>query len=121
VSGLREILEETAVSNDLVPVDVPEWGRKVYIRKMSVGEQIALAENEDPKILSLKIVLATICDENGERELEDEDFDLLLRQPVANILPVLAKVGEVNGLTSSDVQEAVQSFGQAQSEDSSSL
>lgn len=112
MSELREALRQTAASNDVSPIDVPEWGQKVYIRKLTVRDQMMLAEQvQNPVEMSVRVLLASICDENGARVLGDDDFDLLVDQPVPLLMPLLAEAAKQNGLSSKELEEAVASFG----------
>jgi Phage tail assembly chaperone, TAC len=121
VSDLREAMRQAAAARDLVAVDVPEWEEKVYIRKISVRDQMQLSdETQDPKRLAMRILLVSISDENGNRKLTDDDLELLLDQPFPVIMPLLLEAARVNGQSESEVREAVESFGNARSGDSSS-
>ena len=120
MTDLREAMR-AARNADASIVDVPEWGQKVYLRKLSVGEQIKLTEDSpSPAVASLRILLLSIVDEGGRRLLDDTDWDLLLEQPFPVLLPLLAEAAKQNGLTTTELEEAVASFKTAPGEDSSS-
>jgi len=120
MSDLREALKGTAASNDLAVVDMPDWDRKVYIRKLTVRDQMRLAEQvQNPVEMTVRVLLTSICDENGERSLSDDDFDLLVDQPVPLLMPLLAEAAKQNGLSSTELEEAVASFGNSPGADKS--
>lgn len=114
MSDLRDVMRETSTSNDLVAVDVPEWDRKVYIRKLSVREGFKQT-NPDPKMAGLLTLIGALVDENGEQLLSEDDLELVLDQPLAIIVPLLTEVGRQNGFTGKEVDEAMQAFRNAQS------
>jgi hypothetical protein len=120
VTELRDALKQTASSKDLAVIDVPEWERKVYIRKLTIKDQMRLADEvKNPVEMSVRILLTSLCDENGERELSDDDLDLLTDQPVSLLLPLLTEAARINGLTSAELEEAMASFGNSPGEDRS--
>src|SRR5262245_41561786 len=110
---MRERLEETRGAGEVSPGDVPEWG-KGYLRRLTVGAQKRLmAETPDTIDQSLRVLLLSLCDEDGKAILDDspEDLELLLDQPVQVMIPLLAEAGKLNGLTSEELEEAVTFFG----------
>lgn len=120
MTELRDALKQTASSKDLAVIDVPEWERKVYIRKLTIKDQMRLADEvKNPVEMSVRILLTSLCDENGERELSDDDLDLLTDQPVSLLLPLLTEAARINGLTSAELEEAMASFGNSPGEDRS--
>lgn len=115
--SLRDELIANASGGNLEgPIEVPEWHRKVYIRSISAREQLRITDStDDAKEIALRTLLVSIVDENGERELEDGDLDLLFDQPLSIVMPLLLKAAKKNGLTENEVQEAVETFTTAQS------
>lgn len=113
MTDLRDALR-AARNTDLTAVDVPEWGEKVYIRKLTVGDQLALeSETDSTALLGIKVLLHAIVDENGERRLSDEDLPLLLEQPVTTLIPLLMESAKQNGQTKADLEEMMAAFGKA--------
>lgn len=111
----------SAVKGDLILVDVPEWGEKVYIRKLSVGDQLELSRGtEDAALLGVKVLLHSICDENGDRQLTDDDLPLLLEQDFTTLMPLLTESAKHNGMTEQELKDAIASFGKTPGKDSPS-
>lgn len=109
-----------AVKGDLTLVDVPEWGEKVYIRKLTVGDQLALSDRTDSQaMLGVMVLLHAIVDENGERRLSDDDLPLLLEQQFTTLMPLLTESAKQNGQTQEELEAAVASFAKTPGEDSS--
>ena len=104
-----------ARTTDLRAVDVPEWGQKVYLRPLSAREQMDIEKMDVPASeRSLRILLLSIVDEDGNRLLADDDFDLILDQPFPVLIPLLKETGKVNGFDEAEVEEAMQTFERAQ-------
>lgn len=81
-------LRKTALSKAELkrePIDIPEWGDGFYIRVMSAGERDAMeASAVDGDAASLlqshwrsKLVMYTLCDDQGNRIFTDGDLDLI--------------------------------------------
>lgn len=101
-------------------MDVPEWGQKVYIRKMSVRDSLGYDKNgEDPKMQGLRLVIDSLCDEDGMQLLGSDDMELLIDQPIHVIMPLLLESAKINGFTSAEIEGAVASFGRAREESQS--
>lgn len=115
MTDLREAMRAAATSSDLVPVDVPEWGRKVFIRRLAVRDQVAIEKmsGDDPKMTGLRTLVLSLCDEDGSQLLGDDDLDLLMDQSLAVVIPLLMEAARHNGLSSKEVEEAVAAFGKA--------
>jgi hypothetical protein len=120
VIDFRETLR-AAIKGDLTKVHVPAWDRDIYMRKLSVREQLALVEDDPkPEVASLRVLLASMTDENGERLLGDDDMDLLLDQAFPTLAPLLTEAARINGLTSKELEAAMATFEPARDEQPSS-
>jgi hypothetical protein len=120
VTDFRETLR-TAVKGHLTSKFVPAWDRDIYIRKLSVREQLALIEDDPkPEVASLRVLLAAMADENGDRLLADDDMELLLDQTFATLAPLLTEAAKQNGLTSKELEDAMAAFEPARDEQPSS-
>lgn len=113
MTDLRDAMRAAATKRDLVAMDVPEWGQKVYIRKMSVRDSLGYDNGEDPKMQGLRLVIDSLCDEDGMQLLGSDDMELLIDQPIHVIMPLLLESAKMNGFTSAEIEGAVTSFGQA--------
>lgn len=121
MTDLREAMRQAVGAAELVAVDVPEWGEKVYIRALSVGDQLAISQSEsDQTMIGVKVLLRSIVDENGERRLADEDLPLLLEQSFMTLMPLLTESAKQNGQTKEEIEAAIASFGTTPGKDSSS-
>lgn len=119
MTELREAMRQ-AVKGSTVPIDVPEWGQKVYIRGLSARESVGLTERAGTNAeAAVHMLLVSIVDENGDRVLADDDLDLLMDQPVGVIMPLALECAKLNGLTNEEMQAAIASFGKTPGEGSS--
>lgn len=91
------------------------WGPGIYIRVLSANDQILLGEG-DEKTMPLRIVLACLVDVDGERIFGDEDLSALGEFPFPEVMTVFTEVAKLNGLSSKELEEAVQSFAPAPDE-----
>lgn len=101
-------LEDILAADDRKPhpVDVPEWGGRVYVRGMS-GVQREELEREGLEYgLASRIVAFGLCGENGEEmgwtakqvhELGSKSAGVLLR--------LASKVQQLSGMSAADVEE----------------
>lgn len=104
-----------------VRLEVPEWGAEpVYIRVLSAKDQMELSEGVKPAEMPVRVILHCLVDEHGKRILGDDDFDLLSDFPFPVVMRVFAAVAKLNGLSTKELEEAVESFRQAPDEYSSS-
>jgi hypothetical protein len=112
-----------AIKGALVAYDVPEWGQKVFVRQLTAREVMALRDGSETRSgteMAVRMLLVAIVDENGERLLEDDDFDLLLDQPVSVLMPLAMEAARQNGLTKEEMEAAVADFTKGRTELSSS-
>src|SRR5262249_31168557 len=93
-----------------VPLEVEEWGDGVYMRVLTAAEQADLPEGTDPKDMPVRVILHCLVDAGGERIFADNDFEALEGFPFPEIMAVFAKVAKVNGLSSTELEEAVERF-----------
>lgn len=67
------------------PIDIPEWGGKVYVRTLTAAErdqfEWSVYGQRDFKNFRARLLVLAVCDEGGERVFRDEDADALGRQP----------------------------------------
>ena len=115
---LRDKIEASQTRPDRkpVPMDVPEWGTTVYLRKLSVDDQISMSEGVEAKDMPVKVLLHCLVDENGERALTDEDAALLGKEDFPIIMRLFAEAAKLNGLTTKELDEAMSIFEPARSE-----
>lgn len=93
-----------------VPFDVPEWGGTVYIKVMSVRDQVELTDGKKPTDVPLLVVLQSVVDENGQRLFLDDDVEWLADEAFPVVLRVFTFAAKLNGLSTAELEEAVASF-----------
>lgn len=101
--------------------EVPEWGGEVYIRVLSAEDQMHLADNEgDPARTPIRVLLYALVDDTGERLFTDADFDELAGEDFPVVMRVFSEVAKLNGLSTKELDEAMEGFAQAPDAASSS-
>jgi hypothetical protein len=100
--------------------EVPEWGGDVFIRVLSAADQMLLSDEADPKNTFVKVLLYSLVDEEGERLFSDADFDELVQEDWPVIMRVFAESAHLNGLSTKELDEAMESFASAPDEQTSS-
>lgn len=93
-----------------VRLEVPEWGGAVFVRVLSAKDQMELSEGVKPTEMPVKVILHCLVDEQGNRILQDEDADALGEEEFPIVMRVFAAVAELNGLSTKELKEAVESF-----------
>lgn len=90
----------------VTPVDVPEWGGRVYVRKISAGEVVELTKiNEDEDRITVRGVILFACDESGDRIFEASDEDTLLGKSPESLNRVFNAGLKVNGFGTDAVED----------------
>ncbi len=89
---------------------VPEWGGTVYIKHLTVQEQMSLAEVNERNEMPIAVLLAALVDENETPIFTPDDASELRKDSFSVILRVFAEVGKLNGLTTKELDEAMASF-----------
>ena len=101
-------------------IDVPEWGGEVYIRVLSARDQMEMSEDTKPQDMPITVILHCLVDENGERILQDDDFEALAQEDFPVIMRVFSQAARLNGLSTKELDEAIASFEPAPDESRSS-
>lgn len=101
--------------------EVPEWGGDVFIRVLSAQDQMQLSEGADEKQMPVRVLLHTLVTEEGERLFTDEDFAELAGEDFPIILRVFSEAAKLNGLSTTELDEAMEGFVPAPDESSSSV
>ena len=107
----REQILARSRERKLHRLEVPEWEGEVYVRVMSAAEQMALSRDVKPEELPVRLLLATIVTEDGERVFRDDDFDALAGEDFPVILRVFSFAAKLNGLSNKELEEAMEHFG----------
>lgn len=101
-----------AAAAKCVPVDVKGWGGTVYVRSQSVAEVEQQRERggAEEKISRIaRNACSVLCDEHGVLLFDaenDEDVQLVARQPWPFLESVLVAVNALNGHSKEGVVEA---------------
>lgn len=84
------------------PFDVDLLG-EVYIREVPYSDAgfVYHAQSGDTLDTSLRIIVVSVCDKNGDRLFTDEDYDMLRKVPAARLQPVMELVTEHSGFGAS--------------------
>lgn len=102
--------EQILNANDLskVEVNVPEWGGTVFVRIMTVKERFAFETehvNDRNGDLKLRIVAATICDENGTPLFNKKQLEALLEKSGVALNRVFFAGAKLNGILPQGFEE----------------
>jgi len=93
-----------------VPVEVEEWGGTVYLKQLTVADQIKLSEANSPAQMPVAVLVACVCDENGVPLFHEADAQELAQESFSIILKVFAEAARLNGLSTKELDEAMASF-----------
>lgn len=104
-----QLIAAATASLPTTEVDVPEWGGKVRVRGMTVGERLAVqarartatsapAEDAAFERLSLDIVVMSLVDEAGNRLFDDTERDIVRGFDSRGFKTVLIAAQELNGM-----------------------
>jgi hypothetical protein len=99
--------------------EVPEWGGDVFIRVLSAKDQMVLSDGVDPKETPVKVLCYSLVNEDGERLFSDEDFEALADMDWPVIMRVFTESAKLNGLSTKELEKAMQDFTSAPDESSS--
>lgn len=91
----RATLEEIVAAQDLVEedVDVPEWGRSIKVRGLTVREQFEAAEAGDDKPRQAVLMLSRAF---VEPAISEEQAQLLLDKSGAAMMRILEAITRAN-------------------------
>ena len=98
-----------ATDLDIVKVDVPEWGGEVGIRGLTARErdlfEASIGSSVNLDNLRARLVVLTLCDDEGERLLEDEDATDLGKKSAQVVDRLFEVARQLSGMTDRDVQD----------------
>lgn len=108
----------------VVTVDVPEWGGSVCIRRLSAAEAdatglAATRDERDPNVVP-RVLAASLADADGELLFTVDDVEALAHADMAVAARVFGEIIKANGLSSPELDEAMEAFASAQPGPSSS-
>lgn len=111
--SLREQILASQGDRKPVPLDVPEWGCTVWLKQMTVADQVALSEDVKPVDMPVQVLLHCLVDEEGERIFSDSDAEVLEQEAFPIVMAVFGEAAKLNGLSNAELEEAMASFVQA--------
>jgi hypothetical protein len=94
-----------------VRLEVPEWGGDVFVRVLSAADQMVLSDGVEPKEMALKVIVHCLVTEDGERIFGDDDAGELAKEDFPVIMRVFGFVAKQNGLSTKELEEAMENFG----------
>lgn len=121
--------DDIFATDDLVaePVDVPEWGGTVLVRPFTATErdrfELVLARARDnPGNAQVRAQMAGRCivDEDGKRLFTDGELGELGSKSAAALDRIIDKVRDLSGMNAASQEAAVEDFGEAPNDGSSS-
>ena len=97
-------------------VDVPEWGGKVKVRMMTGTERDSFEQSimktegkeivRDMANMRAKLLVRTICNEDGKRIFTDKDIDVIGGKSAAALVKVFEVAQRLNKLSASDAESS---------------
>jgi hypothetical protein len=106
--------EQILAASDLksVPVDVPEWGRTVFVKELCVGDRerweayVGPGTPADRRFLVRAMLVAlTACDENGSPIFSPDDAPKIADLPAGPVIRLYEVALKVSGVTKADADE----------------
>lgn len=95
-------------------VEVERWGGTVYVRELTGRErdqfenEILTGDPNDPDVntenLRARLLVRTLCDEDGNRLFGDDQMDDLADKSGAVLSRLFEKAQELNGMTAEDME-----------------
>jgi hypothetical protein len=98
-----DILGANLLGKSLVPVEVPELGGKIYVRRMSGADRAELeSQCRDPDKIVVSqalIVICSACDEKGVRLFDMGELGLVSNLPFETLDLISSASDEINLIT----------------------
>ena len=130
----RQRIRDEILSSDDLPresVKCPEWGQTLHVRTLTGAEReefetvISRATSDkgglDLRGLKIKLVLLTLCDEDGELLFDSTD-QLVLNAKSSMVIDRIFQVSQrLSGLTNEDAEEMVKNSDSGQAAASGSV
>ena len=113
---IRQRVLALQIDRKPVPLEFDGWGPGLYVRVLSANDQQKLAAEGDEQTMPVRIVLGCLVDSTGERIFTDEDQAALGEFPFPEVMQVFGEVAKLNGLSTKELDEAMQSFAKAPDE-----
>lgn len=126
----EQILE--CIDRRVEKLNVPAWGGDVYVRSLTGTERDEWEQEnlvKDPRTkeysyrlrnIRARLVVKTVCDENGTRIFTDRDADRIGEKNAAVLTKVYEVAARLSGITPEDVEELAKNSGADESAGSTS-
>lgn len=115
-----DTLRSPADCRPLSPVDVPELGGRLYVRRMSVGESLDLSKAEDEKANVVAILSSIVCYEDGTPVWSGDSAAQLLEYPMAALQPLMDAHIAMNVVSVRGIEDRKEKSGSAPESEHSS-
>lgn len=100
---------------DLLPVDIPEWGGRVYVKQMTASErdqfEADLADAEAKHgargSYSAKLAVRVACNKDGERLFQDSDHGAVGRKSAFAVRRIVNAAQTSSALSATALDDAV--------------
>lgn len=133
MSDIKELSAEDILAVEdsaIVPLDVPEWGGRVYIRTLTGEERDAFeisttrinGKNREQNLQNVRAKLSAMamCNDRGVRLFTDSQVAALGRKSSKALNRVFDKAVEVNAMNPEDVDRLTEDFSETPAEPSPS-
>jgi hypothetical protein len=102
-----------AARKDRKPVElvVPEWGGSVFVKHLTVADQVELQNHTQPAEMPIAVLIACLVDENEEPIFSLSDTEELSKEAFPVVLKVFGFVAKLNGLSNAELEEAMSNLG----------
>jgi hypothetical protein len=108
MAELRERIFAAAKDRKAEPLEVPAWGVTVWVKVLTVRDQIDLAEHPEGPDQILRVVIAGLVDDTGAPVFTEDDVEALSDQEWPTIQEVFREVAARNGMTLRELDEAME-------------
>lgn len=122
--------DDVLAAQDLnpVPVEVPEWPGRIFVRAMTGTERFKLeghSGDSGEKIqgsldFMLRVIVLCSCDASGNPVFTEADMPALGGKNSVLLMRIFRKAAELNALTPADIKDLEKNSDGARDEDSSS-
>lgn len=108
-------LREDILDYPVVTEAVNAFGTTVHVREMGGSELISFQkwlttgpeeQDRDGVEIMVHLLLRTLCDGDGIRQFNDDEFDCLINKSIQDLRAVYAVAQDMNSVTPRDVEQA---------------
>lgn len=119
MSDIREKILAIEDRPILACEEVPEWGVKIYFRKIPTRDRLAMHQRAKHGMLPLELICTKGCfDADGRRLFSDEDEPLLAEKDPDVLARIAGRILALNRMRPEDVEDAEKKSAPTQSSSS---